>query len=149
MARLLLISEKTYNPGVNAVGDIVGVFPDAHVFTDREEASFTIVDIPNITNKEFVAALKSPNIQTIIDDAGVEHTMWRNSDTDPWRKLEKPVKYTWTTAGISVEDQAIFMSSEVDGDVKIAMLEQFGNNISYQPENRTTTITVSITEQTV
>lgn len=147
MVRLLLISEKTYTPGVNAVGDIVGVFPDDHVFTDREHEVFDIADIPNISDKEFLAALKSPNIQTVIDDAGVEHTMWRNSDTDPWRKLEKEVKYTWTTAGITADEQALFLSPDVPKEMKLAMLKQFGNNMSYQPENRTTTVMITVTEQ--
>lgn len=44
MAQLALISTATKKTD-NNLGDIVGVFPDDHQFSDKEKAKFTIVKI--------------------------------------------------------------------------------------------------------
>lgn len=147
MAKLLLISERTHNSDVNAVRDIVGVFNDDHSFSAHEQTVFKIVDVPNLTADEFLSTLKFPSIQTVIDSDGVEHKMWRNSDSDPWQKLNKPVKYTWTAAGLTPEQETIFLSADVPKETKLSLLAQFGNNTSYQSENRSTVIDITISER--
>ena len=42
MAQLLLISKATERPGINSIGDIVGVFEDDHVFSPAETESFDV-----------------------------------------------------------------------------------------------------------
>jgi hypothetical protein len=42
--QLLTISARTLSPGCS-IGDIVGVFPDAHVFSANENDIFTIIPV--------------------------------------------------------------------------------------------------------
>ena len=140
MCQLLLISQNNYVEGKNAIGDIVSIVDDDHVFSVQERAGFNIVEIPNVTAPEFIGALKHPEIQTVIDSSGTEHTVWRNNDTDPWKRLIIPSKYTWTVAGVSEDLQVIFQSDTVDKETKLALLTEFGNNTSYQAENNTEVI---------
>lgn len=45
MAKLLCIKNATLRDGINEIGDIVGVFPDTHVFSQAEIDGFDIVKI--------------------------------------------------------------------------------------------------------
>ena len=137
MAKAALINEATYRDGVNQVGDIVGIFDDTHQFSATELAMFDIVSVPNLTRAELVGALKSPDIRQAIDTGGVEITVWRNSEAEPWRELVTPMKYTWTTAGLTSEVGELLQSEAVDRDTKLDMLAMFGNNTSWQAANQT------------
>lgn len=135
MAIVVLINHTTYREGVNAIGDIVGIFEDAHQFSEAETAMFDFVACPNLTAADLTGCLKSPEIRRARCADGVERTVWRNTPDDPWCELVMPVKYCWTTGGINAEEQA-FLTGPADREVKIAVLATFGNNCSYQAENR-------------
>jgi len=49
MAKLLLIKKETERPGINEIGDIVGIFDDKHVFSSAEESGFDIVSLSSKT----------------------------------------------------------------------------------------------------
>ena len=132
-----MINDQTYREGVNQIGDIVGIFEDTHQFSPVELTMFDIIQVPNLTRAEFTGALTSPEIRHAVDTDGVERTVWRNSESDPWRELVAPVKYTWTTIGVDTEAGDILQSSEIDRDTKLSLLSQFGNNTSFQDDNQT------------
>ncbi len=56
-AQLLVISSVTYNPAVNNIGDIVGVFDGSHQFSENEIASFTIIRVNGITREQAEAEM--------------------------------------------------------------------------------------------
>lgn len=45
MAQLLTITAVTLRPGVNQIGDIVGIFPDDHVFSKAELDAFKAISV--------------------------------------------------------------------------------------------------------
>lgn len=137
MALVAIINSTTHRPGVNHIGDIVGIFDDSHQFSDAEQNMFDLIQVPNLTRSELISVLKSPEIRKAIDTDGVERTVWRNSNTDPWRELVTAVKYTWTTGGLPEQFQAALTSETVDRDTKLNMLTRLGNNTSWQEVNQT------------
>lgn len=77
MAQLLLISTKTKKPNTN-IGDVVGVFPDDHKFTAKEQDIFTIVKV-NDKSVEGVV----PEIKQVYNDNGT----WKVIDDMPRYKM--------------------------------------------------------------
>lgn len=135
MAIFVLINPTTYRAGVNAIGDIVGIFEDSHQFSEAEAAMFDFVRCPNLTVEDLTGCLKTPEIRRARCADGVERTVWRNTPDDPWCGLETAVKYQWTTGGINAEERA-FLTGPADRNTKLSVLTKFGNNCSYQVENR-------------
>lgn len=77
MAQLLLVTSKTKKNN-NNIGDVVGVFPDDHKFSEKEKSLFTIVQL----DKEK------------IDSARPERRMMYLEElTDEWKVLEKQPLY--------------------------------------------------------
>lgn len=69
--RLLLISEKTYRPGVANIGDIVGIFEGEHEFSPAEYASFDILTIQGVSKLEaenYLSSLLPPTSGLIEDE---------------------------------------------------------------------------------
>lgn len=56
-AQLLVISSMTYNPAVNNIGDIVGVFGGGHQFSPNETESFAVIRINGITKEQAEAEM--------------------------------------------------------------------------------------------
>ena len=50
--QLLLINEKTYRPGVNNIGDIVGIFDGTHQFSPSGKSSFIIIKISGFSKEQ-------------------------------------------------------------------------------------------------
>ncbi len=79
MAQLLLITERTMGgTGNQQPGDIVAVFPDSHVFSDRERQLFDVVTVAE--SKASIEALR-PAIKTMVRAPSVdwveEHSLER------------------------------------------------------------------------
>ena len=55
---LLLISTSTYRPGVNNIGDVVGVFPANQPFTHGEKTGFTIIKVTGLNREQEEAELE-------------------------------------------------------------------------------------------
>lgn len=97
MAKIALITEKQYRPGINEVGDIVGVFNDDHSFTAKELADFNIVQVE--LDKATVELIP-PQVKTVFKSATTEWTdiepdtkrTWRDSSGN-WNEIVKDPKY--------------------------------------------------------
>ena len=59
--QLLTISEKTQNAN-QFIGDIIGIFPDTHIFSDHEHDIFTIIHT-DVTQEEIDA--KRPAVKYV------------------------------------------------------------------------------------
>lgn len=55
MAKLLLITDKTFRNGINNIGDIVGVFSDEHEFSKDELDGFKIISTEGKTDEVRIA----------------------------------------------------------------------------------------------
>lgn len=68
--QLLLINEKTSRPGINNIGDILGVFDGDHQFSPAEEAGFDIVRIKGISKEQAESALQGllPNTEGMTEE---------------------------------------------------------------------------------
>ena len=81
--QLLLINEKTYRPGVNNIGDIVGVFDGTHEFSPAEIEAFDIVRIKGINREQAEAALE----KLLPDTSGMAPEQIDQSYTSPKYKF--------------------------------------------------------------
>jgi hypothetical protein len=97
---LLCISEATHKPGVNNVGDIVGVFTGDWQFSDAEKKGFTIIKVDGITRTQMMDSL--PQLETGMDEKkNAEY--WKDGDT--WRELKRKPKYLHTLKGLDPVDR--------------------------------------------
>ncbi len=55
-AQLLTISSTTAKTGIQAEGDVVGVFEDSHIFSEDEKKLFTIISVIGLTKYEVINA---------------------------------------------------------------------------------------------
>ncbi len=79
MTKLALINNITYRKDINEVGDIVGIYPDSHAFSDHEKEVFEIVDVPETKT---VLDIIVPETKNLTKSATIEWT-----DVEPDRKM--------------------------------------------------------------
>ena len=122
MTQLLLISEKTYREGLNEIGDIVGVFDDSHVFSEKEHEYFTIQKVKD--TKEDINS-KYPKIKRLTrakttdwtDEQPEEKTVWQK-DTEPFKDLVVNPKYPLRFDTEVKENFSRFVENFVDAGLK-------------------------------
>jgi len=100
MAKLLLVNDKSAVDGRCEPGDIIGVFDDSHVFSERELAMFDFETVKEDA-KTLQAALSAitPEIRTAtraktLDwtfDEPEKKSLWK--DGDNWKELVTDPKY--------------------------------------------------------
>lgn len=98
MAKLALITAKTYIENVSYIDDIAGVFNDNHTFTDKEKKLFNIYQVEG--SKEDVES-NIPEVKQITKAKTVEWTaeqpeikrVWKGSD-GKFREVKKMPKYS-------------------------------------------------------
>jgi hypothetical protein len=94
MPQLLLISEKSLSlADSRQTGDVVGIFPDEHVFSEHERNIFTIVQITEATK---VAADVAPEVR--------EATRAKTTD---WTLEEPEVARVWRDKDGSYKEVAV------------------------------------------
>ena len=86
---LLSISDKYYRPGVNNIGDIVGIFDDKHQFTQAEKEGFIIIKVNGIGKKQLEDSLQ----KLLPDTAGWTEEQLGTNLTQP--------KYRFRVADVS------------------------------------------------
>jgi hypothetical protein len=97
MSKLLCITSKQYKPGINKLGDIIGVFSDDWSFTEKEVSDF---DIITVSETKSVIENKTPEIKQIYKSTTTEWTdsvpenkhVWKDKDGN-YRELVKNPKY--------------------------------------------------------
>lgn len=104
MAWALLI--KTANTELKTIGDIVGIFEDAHKFSAHELSTFSVAKIEG-KREDVVKKLQAirVEIETAYKATSTLWTrtrpeskkIWKDTD-DKWYFLEAPVKYTYSMA---------------------------------------------------
>ncbi len=111
MAQLLLI--KDANTSLKTVGDVVGVYEDAHKFSAYEQTAYTILQIMG-TREEVVTKLNA--IRVPLERAykaksvlwslerPEDKEVWQDTFDDKWYFLEERIKYTFSTAGLLAGD---------------------------------------------
>ena len=105
MAQLLCISTKTKKNN-NALGDVVGVFPDDHVFSSKEQEMF---DIVQVDQSEVDAATPEQRMMFLdpTDD------MWKVADEKQhpyslnYNPQNKTLKHTMTGTALGDADAII------------------------------------------
>lgn len=86
MAQLLLVTVKTLSPkGNRRVSDIVGVFPDDHVFSKAELTMFKVVKIPE---KEKDVINKRPFIAQVTRAKTTDWTVEEPETKEAWKDSE-------------------------------------------------------------
>lgn len=110
MAQLLLISEKSLSDRDNRqIGDVVGVYPDEHVFSEKELSIFTVVQLP--AAKETIE-LTAPQTREVTRAATTDWTLdeperkqvWKDADGSHKEIVEAPRLATRYEAGAIVEN---------------------------------------------
>jgi len=86
---LLSISDRYYRPGVNNIGDIVGIFDDKHQFTQTEKEGFIIIKVNGIGKKQLEDSLQ----KLLPDTAGWTEEQLGTNLTQP--------KYRFRVADVS------------------------------------------------
>jgi hypothetical protein len=105
MAKLLLINLATYRPGVNNIGDVVGIFKDGHAFSPAEIAGFDIGDMPALTETEIHdelikitpsqnTAYRLPEAKKWVFDRPEEKRVWQDQN-GVWNELATTPKYPY------------------------------------------------------
>jgi hypothetical protein len=130
MAKLLIINEISYRDGVNNPGDIVGVYPDDHEFTQGETECFNIVEVKDTTPDEFREKLFSP----------VTKIIWQGRDGN-WKEKVKDSKYRNSINGLTTEDISELLSD--DAVARDAVIANVKNGLELIDDNVQTAITMS------
>lgn len=86
MAQLLLVTEKTLSiKGNRQINDIVGVFPDDHVFSEAELRMFKVVKLPE---KEKDVTRKRPFTAQATRARTTEWTVEKPEEKTAWQDAE-------------------------------------------------------------
>lgn len=147
MAKLLLISDKTYHVNVNEIGDVVGVFEDSHIFSRAEREAFEILQIKGLSREEVAERLNSscPEIRFAWKSATTEWTLskpeekelWKNPQTK-WCFIEQKHKHLFTCTDMGNDIKTALADPEIDKASKLVLIDSnIKETISRQPENYT------------
>ena len=152
-AFLLSISDKTYRPGTNNIGDIVGVFPGDWEFTESERQVFNIVPV-NFSKEEMEQTMWSlaPAEKEIyqVDGEFIETEplgklnvetikVWQDTDGQ-WKEIKDSPKYKFSLKDLTADEiddlNSLFVSVKTEAANKIAAV------ITTKLENKEKTIKI-------
>lgn len=86
MAKLLLISEETMHGNDNRqIGDVVGIFDDAHIFSESEKAVFDIIQVPQ---SKLILDIQRPKTLFIYKAKTLEWTLEAPEEQEAWKDAE-------------------------------------------------------------
>ncbi len=133
---LVYISDKTYRPGTNNIGDIVGVFPGDWEFTESERQVFNIVPV-NFSKEEMEQTMWSlaPAEKEIyqVDGEFIETEplgklnveiikVWQDTDGQ-WKEIKDSPKYKFSLKDLTADEiddlNSLFVSVKTEAANKI------------------------------
>ncbi|MEK7574469.1 MAG: hypothetical protein AAB514_03000 [Patescibacteria group bacterium] len=133
---LVSISDKTYRPGTNNIGDIVGVFPGDWEFTESERQVFNIVPV-NFSKEEMEQIMRSlaPAEKEVyqVDGEFIETEplgklnveiikVWQDTDGQ-WKEIKDSPKYKFSLKDLTADEiddlNSLFVSVKTEAANKI------------------------------
>ena len=144
MPQLLLI--KDANTTIKKVGDIVGVFEDAHKFSITEQEYFYIEYIAGFksalelklffnTMMETKTAVRLPLGNTWTFARPEEKQFWRELPDGKWCELVLQPKRPWNYYGLTSEERKQLAEPILTLEQRKELLSKCENRIKAQPEN--------------
>ena len=141
MPQLLLIKEA--NTDQKKVGDIVGVFNDAHKFTPYEQMIYYIEYVAGFSSAlDLKRSLPIPERKTIYRmshtdwsfDPPEESEVWKDTD-GKWYCYDRPQKFKLNYYALSSDDRRALALEEISKEERIELLAKCENRIKSHPEN--------------
>jgi len=142
MAQLLLI--KTANTALKTIGDVVGIFEDKHKFSKHELVTFNVLQITG-TREE--VAQKLDAIRIPIEQAFLAKTtkwslerpeqkeVWQDTFDDKWYFLEAPLKYVFSTSGLTSQDKTLLETTNTGLERDVVFKKMVVNPADWDAKN--------------
>lgn len=138
MSKLLCINSKSWKPEINNIGDIVGEYPDNHIFSESEKLFFDIIDISDISVDEIRETLKidiekiyeaedSKFIKNIKDINKSKEILLLNDNGKKIEIINMP-KYKRSLINLKKEEIELLKNSK-DKNIKLNIIRNSKNNI--------------------
>lgn len=144
MPQLLLI--KDANTAIKKIGDIIGVFEDAHKFSQEEINYFHIEYVAGFksalelklffnTLMEIKTAVRLPEGNKWTFDQPEEKEFWRELPDGRWCELVSQPKRPWNYYALTSEERKQLAEPILTLEQRKELLARCENRIKAQPEN--------------
>ena len=144
MPQLLLI--KDANTAIKKVGDIIGVYEDAHKFSTTEQGYFYIEYVAGFksalelklffnTLMEIKSAIRLPEGNKWTFDQPEEKRFWRELPDGKWCELVEQPKCPWKYYGLTSEERRQLAEPTLILEQRKELLAKCENRIKAQVEN--------------
>lgn len=127
MAQILIIKAETVRDGLQYIGDVVGVFPDDHIFSPTELAKFDVLTINGSVDD---VNIRLRQIQPRIEDAflwedgkyrwenppiGIEWIkVYRIEGSNRWYRMDSLFKFPVSVSRLTPEEKQLLETVDIN-----------------------------------